>query len=346
MTNLSCPPPVRSKPLPSSAKSPAGTAVDPRQQLQGAVDSWLTRSPSADTRSNYLRDLKQFLSFAGIPQDEPEQLVRVLPRQISAWRDHLADQGLTNSSVRRKLTVLRSLFSYLQIYGYSGVNPAHGKFVAAPAVPRDGKTVALSPEDCRRLLESPLAKVTDPESKEEITLPGGVRNRALLAVLAFTGIRVGELCRLCVGDMKTHSGLRILEVRGKGGKGTAHGVTPGGGNPAGAVVGCRGHSRRHGRSLVPSGCCGARQHQTILPASPDHSPGRTAPGRPLRESPRPRPVCDRASFRVTALTVARERGADIVALQDFAGHADPRTTLTYIRNRDRLSDSPAYLLKY
>ncbi len=52
------------------------------------------------------------------------------------------------------------------------------------------------------------------------------------------------------------------------------------------------------------------------------------------------------SFRVTALTTARERGADIVDLQDFAGHADPRTTLTYIRNRDRLSRSPAYVLKY
>ena len=38
--------------------------------------------------------------------------------------------------------------------------------------------------------------------------------------------------------------------------------------------------------------------------------------------------------------------ADIVDLQDFAGHADPRTTLTYIRNRDRLSRSPAYVLKY
>jgi integrase/recombinase XerD len=52
------------------------------------------------------------------------------------------------------------------------------------------------------------------------------------------------------------------------------------------------------------------------------------------------------SFRVTALTTARERGADIVDLQDFAGHADPRTTLAYIRNRDRLSRSPAYVLKY
>ena len=52
------------------------------------------------------------------------------------------------------------------------------------------------------------------------------------------------------------------------------------------------------------------------------------------------------SFRVTALTTARERGADIVDLQDFAGHADPRTTLGYIRNRDRLHRSPAYVLKY
>ena len=52
------------------------------------------------------------------------------------------------------------------------------------------------------------------------------------------------------------------------------------------------------------------------------------------------------SFRVTALTTARERGADIVDLQDFAGHADPRTTLTYIRNRDRISRSPAFVLRY
>ncbi len=51
-------------------------------------------------------------------------------------------------------------------------------------------------------------------------------------------------------------------------------------------------------------------------------------------------------LRVTALTTAREPGSDIIDLQDFAGHADPRTTLPYIRSRDRLSKSPAYLLKY
>ena len=55
---------------------------------------------------------------------------------------------------------------------------------------------------------------------------------------------------------------------------------------------------------------------------------------------------DGHSQRVTALTTARERGSDIIDLQDFAGHADSRTTLTYSRSRDRLSKSPANHLKH
>ena len=32
------------------------------------------------------------------------------------------------------MTALRSLYSYLQTYGYTGANPAHGDFVDSPAV--------------------------------------------------------------------------------------------------------------------------------------------------------------------------------------------------------------------
>ena len=52
------------------------------------------------------------------------------------------------------------------------------------------------------------------------------------------------------------------------------------------------------------------------------------------------------SFRVTALTTARENGSDIIDLQESAGHADPRTTRTYLRSCDRLSKSRAYVLGY
>jgi integrase/recombinase XerD len=311
-----------------------------RQQIAEACDAWLARSPSPDTRSNYQRDLEQFLAFAGLAPDQPEQFVRVLPRQISAWRDHLAGLGLTNSSIRRKLTVLRSLFSYLQTYGYSGVNPAHGKFVAAPSAPRDGKTVGLSPEDCRRMLDAP--QIDDKGQP----IPEGIRDRGLLAVLAYSGIRVGELCRLRVGDFKTSSGLKLLDVQGKGGKERRVPL----------------HPQAVERLEHWLDCATIRDDA----AGPLFRPLATARGRG-KKGFAPQPITRRAvqylvgryverlgldssvkvhSFRVTALTVARERGADLVGLQDFAGHADPRTTLTYIRNRDRLSDSPAYLLKY
>ena len=76
---------------------------------------------------------------------------------------------------------------------------------------RDGKTVGLSPHDCRRLLDAP-------EGKPERQTPVDCRDRAMLAVLAYSGCRVGELVRLRVRDYKTSGEHRILNVTGKGGK--------------------------------------------------------------------------------------------------------------------------------
>ena len=154
-----------------------------------------------------MRDLGQFLDFHCIPRHHFEELTSVLPATVAAWRDYLRERGAANSTIRRKLTALRSLFSYLQVYGYTGANPAHGKFVKAPAVARDGKTVGLSPGDCRRLLDAPDRKS-----------PVGIRDRAILGVLAYSACRVGELEQLSVGDFKTTGEHRVLMIYGKGGK--------------------------------------------------------------------------------------------------------------------------------
>lgn len=322
-------------------------ALDDR--LQEACHAWLLKSPSPDTRSNYNRDLRQFLTFCGFSPTDVHKLAQTRPHHVSAWREHLAELGLTNSSIRRKLTVLRSLFSYLQTYGFVGANPAHSDFVAAPSAPRDGKTVALSVGDCRLLLDAPqIVEVTRRSVgiEEMIVLPAGYRNRALLAVLAYTGCRVGELARLKVGSYKTDGVHKILEIRGKGGK-----------------------ERR-----VPLHLEAAERLEAWLDIAGIRDDLSGPLFRPLaaarsggRNGFRPKSLTRRAvqklvtryvarlrldpnatvhSLRVTALTTAREQGSDIIDLQDFAGHADPRTTLTYIRNRDRLSKSPAYVLRY
>ena len=101
--------------------------------------TWLTRSASAETRRAYARDVLHFLRFVGIPSDRPERLASARSIDVIAWRDHLQSRGLANSSVSRKITVLRSLFAFLQVHGYASTNPAHRHFVATPPVPRDGK---------------------------------------------------------------------------------------------------------------------------------------------------------------------------------------------------------------
>jgi integrase/recombinase XerD len=321
--------------IPAFAGRGTLTAADIRGRFTEACRAWLTKSPSLETRSAYTRELQQFLSFADIPADRLEQLAAIRPAQVAAWRDHLLERGLGNAAIVRKITVLRSLFSYLQTYGYCGANPAHSDFVAVPAVARDGKTVGLAPEECRRLLDAP-----------EAMHPEGLRDRALLAVLAYTGCRVGELTRLRLKDYKESGGHRLLEIRGKGGKERRvplHAEAVERLELWLAVPGLRAESE--GALFRPTRTARARGHDGFQPKPMSRRAVQLLIRRYVRRLGLD-PAVTVHSLRVTALTTARERGAEIIDLQDLAGHADPRTTLTYIRSRDRLSKSPAYLLKY
>jgi integrase/recombinase XerD len=306
-----------------------------RRMMNQAMRSWLCKTPSSHTRVNYLRDLRQFLDFEVIDVNELEQLVRVHPERVAAWRDSMRERGYANATIRRKLTTLRSLFSYLQVYGYVGANPAHGKFVTAPAAPRDGKTVGLSPMDCRRLLDAP-----------DSSSPAGIRDGALLGVLAFSACRVGELVALRVGDFRANGEHRVLAIHGKGGKERmvplhieaverltvwldVAGIRD---DRDGSLFRPMATSRGQGYDGFKAFHLTTRAVEKLVKKY----------ARQLRLDP----GVVVHSFRVTALTTARERGAEIIDLQDWAGHADPRTTLTYIRTRDRLSKSPGYILNY
>lgn len=253
---------------------------------------------------------------------------------MAAWRDQLLERGQTNTTVCRKLSVVRSLFSYLREYGYAWANPADTAFVSAPTPPRDGKTVALTPQDCRRLLDAPPADS-----------PEGVRDRAILALLAFTGCRVGEVTRLRLSDFKVTGGHRILEVRGKGGKERRVPLHPEVGERLETWIAVIANGEDALPLFRPVKTARGKGVDGFLDTLLTRRGIQYLVSRYVKKLGLDANVTVH-SFRVTALTTARERGADLVDLQDFAGHADPRTTLTYIRNRDRLSRSPAYVLKY
>ena len=144
--------------------------TDLRQTVHEAIRSWLGKTPSRRTRVAYWRDLSQFLDFMKLDPSQPEMLLSIHPSHVAAWRDAMKQRGYTNATIRRRMIAVRALYSYFQLYGYVGSNPAHSKLVKAPTVPRDGKTVGLSSASCRLLLDAP-----------DTTTPSGIRDRAILA---------------------------------------------------------------------------------------------------------------------------------------------------------------------
>ena len=203
-------------------------------------------------------------------------------------------------------------------------------------MPRDGKTVGLSPHDCRRLLDAP--QVAD--SGKQV-IPVGIRDRAMFAVLAYSGCRDGELVKLRVRDYRTNGEHRVLNITGKGNKERATPLHPEAVEKLAAWLAIPGigddpaaYLFRPQKSVRGSGRDGFRP-KSITVRSVEKLITRYVDALGLDAN------VTGHSLRVTALTTARERGSDIIDLQDFAGHAaDPRTTLTYIRSRDRPQQKP------
>lgn len=71
----------------------------------------------------------------------------------------------------------------------------------------EGKTPVIGDDQARALLDAPPADTLK-----------GKRDRAILAVFLFHGLRCAELCQLRVKDLRDRQGVRHLRVHGKDGK--------------------------------------------------------------------------------------------------------------------------------
>lgn len=143
-----------------------------RSTIESAKEAWLAKTESKKTRIAYRNDLDQFLRYHGFDACEIEQMTQIVPSHVTRWRDHLLASGgrpdgdgkpmpAANATVARKITSLRSFFSFLQNYGYRGANPAHPDFVRTPKVSDKGLTPAIATNFVAQLLEAPIVEITD-----------------------------------------------------------------------------------------------------------------------------------------------------------------------------------------
>lgn len=299
------------------------------QQLAAvpAAVEWFANLDNPRTRRAYQNDLEDFCSFVGLTgTDEFRAVTRA---HVLAWRTKLVSQGLAGSTIRRKLAALASLFDHLlENNAVTGGNPVHG--VKRPKVEtNEGKTPALSDDQAKLLLMAP----------DGWTLKG-LRDRAILAVLLYHGLRREEVAQLQSADLQDRRGVKHLQVKGKGGK----------------------------TRYLPLHPVAAERIYTYLERDNKREPGNGPLFRSIRGLTTGSAITGNGIYsvvaqwaravgikveglgvhglRATAATNALEHDADIAKVQEWLGHANISTTRLYDRRGKRAEDSPTYKVKY
>ena len=293
-----------------------------------AAAEWFANLDNPRTRRAYRADLADFCHFLGLTA--PDEFRAVTRAHVLAWRGELERRGLAGATVRRKLAALASLFDYLlERNAMAGGNPVHG--VKRPTLDsNEGKTPALGDHQARALLDAP-----DPATLK------GQRDRALLAVLLYHGLRREEAARLGIQDLQERRGVPHLRVHGKGGKLRFLPLHPVAAERVHAYLAASGHhvgqekaplfvplsGRRTGAGLTADGIYAVVG--TYAKAAGISVAGLGVHG-----------------LRATAATNALEHEADIARVQQWLGHANISTTRLYDRRHARAADSPTFRVRY
>ena len=311
--------------------SSSGLLSDPRFAALAAVPAeveWFANIDNPRTRRAYQSDLQDFTAFVGMGQ--PEQFRQVRRAHVIAWRKHLEGRSLAPATIRRKLAALSSLFEYLCECNAVETNPVKG--AKRPKVEsQEGKTPALGDHQARALLDAPDASTLK-----------GQRDRALLSVLLFHGLRREELCSLKVEDLHSRRGIAHLRIHGKGGKLRYVPLHPATAGLIDAYLEAAGHRGQGAEALFRPLRDGHRTPGQALTADGVYklvvSYGAAARIDLQGLSPH--------ALRATAATNALDHQADIAKVQEWLGHANIATTRIYDRRQSRAEDSPTFKVAY
>jgi len=162
---------------------------------------------SRHTQQSYLSSTRGFLAWCRAHDVEPN---RATEDEIKLFRTHLIQSGYKRGTIRIKLAAVRRFFDALQDWGVRLDNPA-AKVKAKRDLTTQAERIAEKYIPDRDAFLN-LWKLPDRKSMM------GLRDRAILRILCFTGIRVSELCSLDLADIRISDNPQLLIRGGKGRK--------------------------------------------------------------------------------------------------------------------------------
>lgn len=277
------------------------------------LEAFLRELRATSTRKVYRRVLRDFTAFLG---RAPESTSR---REIARYREHLeVELCRSPATVVQHLAAISGYLQFSLDEGVITTNPA--KRVKRPRLQEPPPKAGVTPGEVRRLLS-----VCDPETSI------GLRDRALILVLAVQALRISEALGICVHDLSAEGEVRVAQISEKGG-GTAR--IPLAPPVARAIDGwIESAAIANGPVFVP------------VPKGRDPQQGdaisQQGVWRRLQQL-RQRAGIDRPLhphlFRHGAATAALDNGVPLHRVQDHLRHADPRTTRRYDAHRLSLAN--------
>jgi site-specific recombinase XerD len=300
--------------LKSRAVIPAAIAAGGEHAVRRFLEFFGATIRNKNTRKAYIRAVTEF--FAWLEQHGVRELPAIEPFHVAAYIEDLQDRK-AKPTVKQHLAAVRTLFDWLVIGHVVAVNPATS--VRGPKhIVHKGTTPVLTPDQTRALFES----------IDTSTLIG-LRDRALIAVMAYAFARIGAVVAMRVEDYRANGQRWWVRLHEKGGK--------------------RHELPAHHKLAVYLDdyicAAGLRDRKGPLFCAARGRTGELSTRKAMHANDAYRMIRRRAeklgikvnigchSFRATGITTYLEAGGTLESAQAMAAHASPRTTKLYDRTR-------------
>ena len=168
--------------------------------IDSFLDSlYIEKGLSNNTVSSYRNDIKSFLLWIDKNSSNP---LSINDSDANNYISKLFRDGLKSSSVNRKISSIKSFYTFLQKKKIIMKSP-----IADIVMPKQEKylPVSMSEEEVERLLNSP-----------DLNIEIERRDKAIIELLYATGMRISELTNLKLTDIDINRS--VLKVFGKGSK--------------------------------------------------------------------------------------------------------------------------------
>lgn len=311
----------------SEAGQARGQSSPPVEAALATFGRHLTaeRGLSPHTVRAYLGDISALLSYAD--EDHCEELADLDIAVLRGWLGAQHRAGQARATIARRAASARAFTAFAHRSGWLASDP--GAQLGSPKVHRQLPQV-LGQQQMRAVLAADgVARVTRSGTDDKLAAAVEHRDVAIMELLYATGIRVGELSGLDIGDLD--AARRTVRVVGKGSK---ERVVPVGipalrsvqewldrGRPA--VLSAQQAGSRSAQALFLGARGGRIDPRTVR---------RVVHARIARvriDAAGPVPDTGPHGLRHTAATHLLEGGADLRSVQEILGHASLATTQIY-----------------